>query len=211
MFSYQLGMGRPRNPNKLPAPVIPPAPLVVPDHSWMDTFKITQPRRREFLIAYELYGNVNVASRHINLNPFDVYKWRDEKDEKGETTEDAKAFRLGLTTCEENRVAALENEARRRAFAGSDILLIFMLKGARPNVYRDNAKIEHEYPNGPGVVNNIQQITAPPISITTPEHLERVVQLAAKYNLTDRLFPARKVIDVPAVVLAAPNVPPAGK
>ncbi len=31
----------------------------------------------------------------------------------------------------------MEAEARRRAFAGSDTLLIFLLKGARPDKYRE--------------------------------------------------------------------------
>ena len=39
---------------------------------------------------------------------------------------------------------SLEVEARRRAFAGSDTLLIFMLKAARPAKFRDNVHHEHD-------------------------------------------------------------------
>lgn len=37
----------------------------------------------------------------------------------------------------------LEAEAMRRALDGSDVLLMFLLKGKRPHVYRDNVKHEH--------------------------------------------------------------------
>ena len=37
----------------------------------------------------------------------------------------------------------LEAEARRRAMATSDTLLIFLLKGARPERYRDRQLVEH--------------------------------------------------------------------
>jgi hypothetical protein len=194
-------MARPKKPQ------IAPPPLEVPDHTWMDVLKIEHPRQREFLIAYEMCGNVNTASRTIHLNPFDVYKWRDEKHEdSGELTVEAKTFRLALQICDEHRITALEKEARRRAFAGSDILLIFLLKGARPHVYRDNAKIEMSGPDGvplPGVnvMQLAQGVTAPPISITSPEQLGRVMELAQKYNLVDRLFPKGKsTIDAQAVV-----------
>lgn len=39
---------------------------------------------------------------------------------------------------------ALEREAFRRAADKSDLLLIFLLKARRPNVYRDNVTHEHK-------------------------------------------------------------------
>lgn len=41
------------------------------------------------------------------------------------------------------RGVVLEEEARRRALNGSDVLLIFLLKGHFPDRYRDNIKVEH--------------------------------------------------------------------
>jgi hypothetical protein len=42
----------------------------------------------------------------------------------------------------------LEDEARRRALAGSDLLLMFTLKSRRPWKFRDNSKVELSGPGG---------------------------------------------------------------
>jgi hypothetical protein len=39
-------------------------------------------------------------------------------------------------------VEGLEDEARRRAFGGSDLLMMFMLKAARPDRYRDRSTVD---------------------------------------------------------------------
>ena len=61
-------------------------------------------------------------------------KKRAEKDEVRERLEEAN----------ETSTQLLEDEARRRAMKSSDLLLIFMLKARRPDIYRDNVKHEHE-------------------------------------------------------------------
>lgn len=38
---------------------------------------------------------------------------------------------------------ALEDEAVRRALSSSDTLLIFLLKGARPDKYRERTDVQH--------------------------------------------------------------------
>ena len=48
---------------------------------------------------------------------------------------------------EEASTEALERIAVRRASEGSDVLLIFLLKARRPEVYRDHHRVEH---TGPG-------------------------------------------------------------
>jgi hypothetical protein len=44
----------------------------------------------------------------------------------------------------EQSIELLEDEARRRAMKHSDLLLIFLLKARRPDLYRENVKHEHE-------------------------------------------------------------------
>ncbi|GIV14871.1 MAG: hypothetical protein KatS3mg022_0306 [Armatimonadota bacterium] len=44
----------------------------------------------------------------------------------------------------ESGTDALEDEAVRRALAGSDTLLMFMLKARRPEKFRDNVRVEHD-------------------------------------------------------------------
>jgi hypothetical protein len=47
-------------------------------------------------------------------------------------------FELAVQAALEQSADGLEDIARARAFAGSDLLLIFLLKAARPERYRDN-------------------------------------------------------------------------
>jgi hypothetical protein len=48
---------------------------------------------------------------------------------------------------EQASTEGLERIAVRRASKGSDVLLIFLLKAGRPEVYRDHHRVEH---TGPG-------------------------------------------------------------
>ena len=75
-------------------------------------------------------------------------------------------FKTAYEAAGEEAVQVLEDEAIRRAYEGverpvsqggkkvgvvqeySDTLLIFLLKGARPNKYRDNVRQEVTGPNG---------------------------------------------------------------
>lgn len=86
-----------------------------------------------------------------------MYEWRAVDAEFAQRWEDAKA--LGIEAC--------EDEIRRRAFEGydkplskdgkltghvvreySDTLAIFLLKGAKPEVYKDRSSSEISGPNG---------------------------------------------------------------
>lgn len=44
----------------------------------------------------------------------------------------------------ESGTDALEDEATRRALAGSDVLLMFLLKARRPEKFRDHVRVEHD-------------------------------------------------------------------
>jgi hypothetical protein len=52
-------------------------------------------------------------------------------------------FRSACDDAIQSGIDILEAEARRRAMAGSDVLLIFMLKGARPEKYRDSYTVHN--------------------------------------------------------------------
>ncbi len=81
-----------------------------------------------FLVALEQQGSVTEASKAAGVNrataykhklndPFFAKRWDDAIDRAADT---------------------LEDEARRRAFAGSDVLLMFLLKGMRPQKWRES-------------------------------------------------------------------------
>lgn len=96
----------------------------------------TAHHKKAFLAAYAETGNVSAALRASKVGRTTHYQWV-------KTDPDYKA---AVDAAEEEAGDALEAEARRRAFAGSDTLLIFMLKGAKPSKYRE--KFEHSGPNG---------------------------------------------------------------
>jgi hypothetical protein len=97
----------------------------------MRTIRTPQNRER-FLEAVRNTGNVTQACDAIGLTRSAVYTWRDEDPSFADAWEAAHA--LGIE--------AMEDEARRRAFAGSDLLMIFMLKGAKPDKYRDRSTVD---------------------------------------------------------------------
>lgn len=113
------------------------------------------PKKRAFLAAYAECGNVTRAAEIAGVSRRSHVDWM--KDESY-----AEAFRAA----EEHAADRLEQEARRRAIEGvdepifykgercgvvrkySDTLLIFLLKGARPEKYRENVRQEISGPDG---------------------------------------------------------------
>lgn len=108
-----------------------------------------QLKKRAFLKAYAATGNISDAASQTGIDRGTHYKWLKDDAEYGQAFENAK----------EQAVDILELEARRRAATGwlepvfwqgeivgrvrkfSDILLIFLLKGARPGKYRENVRL----------------------------------------------------------------------
>lgn len=97
-----------------------------------------QKKRADFLEALGNQGNVVQACEATGVGRTTVYRWRKEDDDFAKAWDEA--FGLGIE--------ALEAEALRRAFAGSDTLLIFLLKGNKPDRYKDRVASELSGPNG---------------------------------------------------------------
>lgn len=87
---------------------------------------------KALLTAIQQTGNLTLASQVAGIDRRTVYK-RYRIDDK---------FREEYDNAMDAGIDILEAEARRRAMAGSDTLLIFLLKGARPEKYRDNYHVE---------------------------------------------------------------------
>lgn len=110
---------------------------------WLST--IEHPKKRLFLEIYANSGHASMACRAVGIGRTTEWLWRKRDAQFAALREQAQAM----------AVEALEDEARRRAidgtlepvFAGgrlcgsirrySDSLLIFLLKAAKPEVYRD--------------------------------------------------------------------------
>lgn len=85
-----------------------------------------------FLEAFARLGTVKEAVEYLGLDSSTPYKWAREDPDFDAAFE---ATRAGPV------MSMLEAEAKRRALKGSDVLLIFLMKGGNPRRYRDNAHL----------------------------------------------------------------------
>jgi len=124
-----------------PAPVKAKAPKGVYEtlpgkgtpSSILPDFPALNPSQKRFIAAYSVCGNLTGAAELARLTRQAHYVWLWDN-----VNNYAEAFKVA----QETAVERLEAEARRRAMASSDTLLIFLLKGHRPERYRDNYKVE---------------------------------------------------------------------
>lgn len=114
-------------------------------------YRIRHPKKRAFLAEYSQCGNVSRAARAAGVCRTTIYDWL-ERDEK---------FSMAMKLAEAEATEVLEEEARRRAVDGtakpvyqggqlvghvqeySDTLLIFLLKGLKPEKYRERYDVKH--------------------------------------------------------------------
>lgn len=113
--------------------------------------KIRHPKKRAFLAALAETGNITRAAELSGVDRSTHYDWL-ASDESGD-------YAAAVADAEQQAADRMETEARRRAVEGwdepvyqggehvgtvrkySDTLLIFLLKGARPEKYRE--RFEH--------------------------------------------------------------------
>jgi hypothetical protein len=114
------------------------------------TEPVTMPSRVAFLEALSECGSVREACKQAGVVRMTVYRWRERDETFAQEWEEA--ARIGAM--------GLEDEARRRAYIGvdrpvyqtgklvgvtreySDPLLMFLLKGAMPDKYRERVSTE---------------------------------------------------------------------
>lgn len=86
------------------------------------------------LAALAKTGNVSASARAAGIDRATHYKWLHID------AEYAAAVEIAI----DDAVDVLEAVARQRAIHGSDLLLIFLLKGHRPEKYRDRYEVKHD-------------------------------------------------------------------
>lgn len=107
--------------------------------------------KRAFLAAFRELGTITAACRQVGVGRTTAFRHRQQDED----------FALAWAEIDEEVVERMEREAFRRAVEGttkplvsagrhvtdvteySDSLLQFLLKGRRPERYRDNVKVEH--------------------------------------------------------------------
>jgi hypothetical protein len=140
--------------------------------------------RERFIVALTSSGNVSWSALKANVTRRHVYRVRDEDSD----------FAAAWDEALDEATDVLEAEARRRALKGvpepvyqkgekvgtitrySDTLLIFLLKGMRPEKYRE--RLDHNL-HGPGN-GPIRHINEPDLSAFSDEELELYESLTAK-------------------------------
>jgi hypothetical protein len=100
--------------------------------------KLTLEKRDEFLAELRDGQSISAAATSIHVSRQAIYKLKLTDTEFAEAMADAV----------ETGTDSLEDEAVKRARAGSDTLLIFLLKGRRPDKYRENVRTEHTGKDG---------------------------------------------------------------
>lgn len=117
--------------------------------------KIRHPKKRAFLAAYSECAQVSRAAKAAEIDRSTHYDWL-ETDE---------SYLAAFQRAEKQAGDLLEEEAVRRAYEGiekpvtiagereiireyADTLLIFLLKGIKPERYRDRAMFEHTGKDG---------------------------------------------------------------
>lgn len=119
-------------------------------------------KKASFLAAYADTGNITTSAQIAGIARPTHYDWMQDDPE----------YVTAFLQAEGQAIDSLEREARRRAIEGteepvyqggrevgtirkfSDVLLIFLLKGARPQKYRDNSRVEVTGANG-GPVHSV--------------------------------------------------------
>lgn len=95
--------------------------------------KLTIEKRETFLALLSEGASVKAAAAAAQASRQSFYALKAKDEDFAKAWED----------CLEDGTDELEDEAVRRAKAGSDTLLIFLLKGRRPDKYKDRTDHKH--------------------------------------------------------------------
>lgn len=95
------------------------------------TDKIRHIKKKKFLTAYASTGSIEQACKAAGINRCTHYQWKEADPD----------YVAALEAIPDQVGDMLEDEAIRRALAGSDTLLIFLLKGFKPARYKENIAI----------------------------------------------------------------------
>jgi hypothetical protein len=95
--------------------------------------KSKSPWRKVFIEALRDSASVLYACKVAGVARSTVYRRR----------KDDPKFAQAWTYAIEEAIDMLELEARSRTLKGSDVLLMFLLKAARPEMYRENVRVQH--------------------------------------------------------------------
>ena len=125
---------------------------------------IVHPKKAAFLAAYREMGNIAGAARAAEVGRQTHYEWLGDPD-----------YAREFADAKEDAIEHLEEVARSRAKAGSDTLMIFLLKSLRPEVYRDRVTHQHEG----SILHRLQAMTVDELAEIEGMDDDQVIKLLA--------------------------------
>jgi len=106
--------------------------------------------RPVFLSTLRSTGNVRLACKTAGISRKTAYQWRNR----------SRRFRAEWDDAVDEAIDTLEGEARKRALAGSDALLMFLLRANRPGKYRETVRQEITGRDGQAIETKADDDTA---------------------------------------------------
>lgn len=125
--------------------------------------QIVASKKKAFLAVYAQTGNISYAAEAVGMHRNTHYRWLRE-DEDYVSAYEAAQFEVGDT---------LEAEAIRRARENSDTLLIFLLKGFKPDKYKERVSSE---------ITNTGRIYDPGRNKLTDNQVDALIKEAERLN-----------------------------
>lgn len=139
----------------------------------------TEQNRANFLAALRETGRITTAAQIVGHSRNTLYEWKlDDPD-----------FALEWEAAFTQAADSLEDEAVRRAMSGSDLLLIFLLKGLKPDRYREQRHLTIE-----------QRLSVDVRGMSVADIRTRLAELRAEQDGSPAGAPEGPVIDGTALV-----------
>lgn len=182
--------------------------------AWLDEHEIKNPGMRKFLIAYSKTGTITAACRELGFGAQKIQNWRKgfntSHGRPSTPTEEGERFAAAMEEAKQRYIENLEYVLDQRAVRGSDNLLMFRLKGLKPETYRESWRTAGS-PNSPtsqpGTPTTVNQLIT--IGLQDPAKLQPVLELAKKMGLLDRLFGAQELSETAKLALTKGDLAPA--
>ena len=98
--------------------------------------KIPHPKKRAFLAAFCMTGILSKAAQIAGVDRSSHYHWLKDRDYR-------EAFEFAKKAAGDNLESLAFERAQDKSDPGSTTLLIFLLKGAKPEKYRERVSTDH--------------------------------------------------------------------
>ena len=136
------------------------------DDDRFDLPEIRHPKKKAFLLAYINCGTIKSAAKAAGIERTTHYYWLADLE-----------YQQAFNTASLMAGQSLQDEAVRRAFKGSDRLLMFLLKGAMPDKYKERRQVQSESSKVAVSREEIERL-----DVLDDEELEELRRLSAKID-----------------------------